>query len=64
MSDSPSPSSPSDDPASGTTTGLDRFGDDRRVVVQCLQTRQPRGHFAGEGVPQSGQRRLGQRAAA
>ncbi len=33
MSDSPSPSSPSDDPTSGTTTGLDRFGDDRRVVA-------------------------------
>ena len=33
MPDNASPSSPSDDRTSGTTTGLDRYGDDRRVVA-------------------------------
>lgn len=33
MPDTPSPSAPSDDQASGTTTGLTLFGDDKRVVA-------------------------------
>ncbi|MCT9051697.1 threonine--tRNA ligase, partial [Mycobacterium tuberculosis] len=33
MPDNPVPSSPRDDQASGTTTGLDLYGDDKRVVA-------------------------------